>query len=91
MITARLFADDGRRSESASETYLFCLTDMVLESDTKLDWRPVFNGNGLTDLLGGLGVPPIIWILPGAAVWRASTLPARCLRKPQLRPSVWVV
>ena len=54
VITARLFADDGRRSESASETYLFCLTDMVLKSDTKLDWRPVFNGNGLTDLLGGL-------------------------------------
>ena len=34
--------------------YQFCLTDMVLESDTKLDWRPVFSGNGLTDLLGGL-------------------------------------
>ena len=54
VITVRLFADDGRKSECASQTYRFCLTDMVLESPTKLDWRPVFSGNGLTDLLGGL-------------------------------------
>ena len=54
VITARLFAEDGRKSESASQTYRFCLTDMVLESPTNLDWRPVFHGNGLTDLLGGL-------------------------------------
>ena len=54
VITARLFCEDGRRSECAVGTYRFCLTDMVLESDTKLDWRPVFSGKGLTDLLGGL-------------------------------------
>ena len=53
-ITARLFCGNGRRSECAVAKYQFCLTDMVLESDTKLDWRPVFSGNGLTDLLGGL-------------------------------------
>lgn len=54
VITARLFADDGRKSECAVGTYRFCLTDMVLKSDTQLDWRPVFSGNGLVDLLGGL-------------------------------------
>ena len=54
VITARLFADDGRKSEAVAQVYRFCLTDMVLESDTKLDWRPVFSGNGLQDLLGGL-------------------------------------
>lgn len=54
VITARLFADDGRKSECARGEYRFCLTDMVLESSTKLDWRPVFSGNGLNDLLGGL-------------------------------------
>lgn len=54
VITARLFGDDGRKSEAAKGVYRFCLTDMVLQSDTKLDWRPVFSGNGLTDLLGGL-------------------------------------
>jgi len=54
VITARLFADDGRKSECAVGVYRFCLTDMKLESDTKLDWRPVFSGNGLVDLLGGL-------------------------------------
>lgn len=54
VITARLFAADGRKSACAAQNYRFCLTDMVLESETKLDWRPVFQGNGLTDLLGGL-------------------------------------
>lgn len=54
VITARLFAEDGRKSECARGEYRFCLTDMTLESDTELDWRPVFRGNGLTDLLGGL-------------------------------------
>jgi len=54
VVTARLFCPDGRKSESAKAVYRFCLTDMLLESTTKLDWRPVFCGNGLTDLLGGL-------------------------------------
>ena len=54
VITARLFCADGRKSEASVAVYRFCLTDMVLESPTKLDWRPVFSGNGLTDLLGGL-------------------------------------
>ena len=54
VITARLFCENGKKSECAVAKYLFCLTDMVLESDTRLDWRPVFSGNGLTDLLGGL-------------------------------------
>ena len=54
VITAKLFCADGRRSEAASAAYRFCLTDMVLESPTVLDWRPVFHGNGLVDLLGGL-------------------------------------
>jgi len=54
VVTARLFCPDGRKSESAKAVYRFCLTDMLLESPTILDWRPVFCGNGLTDLLGGL-------------------------------------
>ena len=54
VITARLFCDNGKKSECAVGAYRFCLTDLKLESDTKLDWRPVFRGNGLTDLLGGL-------------------------------------
>ena len=54
VITARLFCSDGRKSECSVGVYRFCLTNMALESDTKLDWRPVFSGSGLTDLLGGL-------------------------------------
>lgn len=54
VLSARLFSSDGRKSECAKAVYRFCLTDMVLESPSKLDWRPVFCGNGLTDLLGGL-------------------------------------
>lgn len=54
VVTARLFCADGRKSESAREEYRFCLTDVAMETDTRLDWRPVFSGNGLTDLLGGV-------------------------------------
>ncbi len=51
-LTARLFTPDGRRSELSRASYCFCLKEMTLDSITVLDKRPVFHGNGLSDLLG---------------------------------------
>ncbi len=54
VITAKLFREDGKVSETARGVYRFCLTEAEIESPTKLDMRPVFHGNGLSDLLGGV-------------------------------------
>ncbi len=53
VVKAKTFLPDGRVSETARAEYRFCLTELALESSTELDWRPVFHGKGLEDLLGG--------------------------------------
>ncbi len=52
VLTARLFTPDGRTSECARGVYTFCLKKIAIQSPTVLDRRPVFGGNGITDLLG---------------------------------------
>ena len=51
VLKARLFTPDGAVSEPGVWTYRFARKDIHLESPTKLDHRPVFSGNGITDLL----------------------------------------
>lgn len=50
-LCARLYTPDGRCSDITKTEYRFGLKNMDLESPTVLDPRPVFAGNGLTDLL----------------------------------------
>ena len=51
VLKARLFTPAGGRSETITVRYQFGLTDIQLESPTSFDGRPVFKGNGITDLL----------------------------------------
>ncbi len=51
ILRARLFLPDGRSSEVMEEEYRFGLQDILLTSPTVFDSRPVFCGNGITDLL----------------------------------------
>ena len=51
VLTARLFCADGSVSEMGQWTYRFGRKDLRLTSPTELDYREVFRGNGLTDLL----------------------------------------
>lgn len=51
VLTARLFCADGSVSEMGQWTYRFGRKDLGLTSPTELDYREVFRGNGLTDLL----------------------------------------
>ena len=50
VVKARLFTPAGV-SETMVATYRFSLKDMTLTSPTEFDWRPVFHGNGVSDLL----------------------------------------
>ena len=50
VLKARLFTEKGV-SETMVATYLFSLKNMTLTSPTEFDWRPVFHGNGISDLL----------------------------------------
>ena len=50
VIKARLFTPAGV-SETMIATYRFSLKNMTLTSTTEFDWRPVFHGNGVEDLL----------------------------------------
>ncbi len=52
ILTARLFTPDGRSSACARGEYGFCLKNLTIQSPTVLDKRPIFGGNGITDLLG---------------------------------------
>lgn len=55
-LKARLFTSDGQISAAMEANYIFGWKDMILESPTKLDSRPVFCGGGIRDLLKtGLG------------------------------------
>ena len=51
VLRAALFLPDGTRSETADFHYRFGWKDMILESPTAFDPRPVFHGNGVFDLL----------------------------------------
>lgn len=51
MLSARLFLPDGRCSETVNAYYRFGLKDIQISSTTVLDARPVFCGNGVSDLL----------------------------------------
>ena len=50
VVKARLFTPTGV-SEPLVATYRFSLKNMTLTSPTEFDWRPVFHGNGVEDLL----------------------------------------
>ena len=50
VLKARLFTDKGN-SEVMTAVYRFSLKNMTLTSPTEFDWRPVFHGNGVEDLL----------------------------------------
>ena len=50
VVKARLFTPAGV-SETLVATYRFSLKNMTLTSATEFDWRPVFHGNGVEDLL----------------------------------------
>jgi hypothetical protein len=50
VVKARLFTPAGV-SETMIATYRFSLKNMTLTSPTEFDWRPVFHGNGVEDLL----------------------------------------
>ena len=50
VLKARLFTPKGV-SETMVGTYRFSLKNMTLTSPTEFDWRPVFHGNGVEDLL----------------------------------------
>lgn len=50
-LRAALFLPDGRSSEVMEAGYRFGLPDICLMSPTVFDSRPVFCGNGVTDLL----------------------------------------
>lgn len=51
VLRAVAVTEDGRKSAEQKAEYRFALKDMTLESPTRLDTRPVFFGNGMTDLL----------------------------------------
>ena len=51
VLTAVLITPDGARSETVGWTYRFARKDLTLSSPTELDYRAVFHGNGITDLL----------------------------------------
>ena len=51
VLRARLFTPGGAVSELGEWTYRFARKDLRLTSPTKLDYRAVFSGNGITDLL----------------------------------------
>lgn len=51
VLRARLFTADGKQSETGTWTYRFARKELRLTSPTKLDSRPVFSGNGISDLL----------------------------------------
>ncbi|MBQ7839330.1 MAG: chitobiase/beta-hexosaminidase C-terminal domain-containing protein [Lachnospiraceae bacterium] len=53
VLKARLFSERGN-SEVLTAVYHFSLKDMKLYSPTEFDWRPVFHGNGIEDLLQSL-------------------------------------
>ncbi len=50
-LLAKLFLSNGRISDTTQATYLFGWKDIKLESDTILDKRIVFSGNGIQDIL----------------------------------------
>jgi hypothetical protein len=50
VVKACLFTPAGA-SEPLVATYRFSLKNMTLTSPTEFDWRPVFHGNGVEDLL----------------------------------------
>lgn len=50
-LSARLFLPDGRCSDIISSDYHFGIQDVRLASSTRFDPRPVFHGNGISDLL----------------------------------------
>ena len=50
VVKACLFTPAGV-SEPLVATYRFSLKNMTLTSPTEFDWRPVFHGNGVEDLL----------------------------------------
>ena len=50
VLKARLFTPAGA-SETMVAEYRFSLKNMTLTSPTEFDWRPVFHGNGVEDLL----------------------------------------
>ena len=50
VLKARLFTPAGA-SETMVADYRFSLKNMTLTSSTEFDWRPVFHGNGVEDLL----------------------------------------
>lgn len=51
VMSARLFLSDGRCSKAVSADYRFGLKTISLTSQTVLDARPVFCGNGISDFL----------------------------------------
>ena len=51
VLKARLFTPTGAVSELGEWTYRFARKDLTLTSPTNFDDRPVFSGNGITDLL----------------------------------------
>ena len=54
VLSAILITPQGGVSELGRWTYRFARKDLTLTSPTELDYRDVFHGNGLTDLLGDL-------------------------------------
>lgn len=54
VLRARLYTPDGSASRVGTWTYRFGKKDICLESPTQLDSRPVFQGQGIQDLLGNL-------------------------------------
>lgn len=50
-LAACLFTPDGQQGEAGRWAYRFARKDIRLTSPTKLDSRPVFTGNGISDLL----------------------------------------
>ena len=54
VLSAVLVTPQGGVSELGRWTYRFARKDLTLTSPTELDYRDVFHGNGITDLLGDL-------------------------------------
>ncbi len=50
-IQARSVMDNGRTSDTGTVTYRFSWKDLHLESNTTFDWRPFFDGRGISGLL----------------------------------------
>lgn len=51
LLSAKLFLPDGCCSDTARWRYRFGLTGICLTSGTAFDPRPIFHGNGISDLL----------------------------------------